>query len=97
VIGFRLGRFCPTGVTGCNPQTSPPARDAGISFTTVSGVLPMSRRPLNTSGGTNVTTFDKSLLGGQEYLGRVFYSTFVGDALFMAPPGLDVGQTRTIR
>jgi hypothetical protein len=97
VIGFRLGRFCPTGVSGCNDRTSPPARDAGISFTTVSGVLAMSRRPTNTSGGTSVTSFDKSLIPGLEYLGRVFYSTFVGDALFMAPPGLDVGQATTIR
>jgi hypothetical protein len=97
VLGFRLGRYCLSGVQGCDPQTSPPARDAGVAFTTRSGLDPMARHPSNTAGGTAVTSFDKSVIPGQEYRGRVFYSTFVGDALMMIPPGLDVGQSITIR
>jgi len=96
-LGFRLGRYCLAGVVGCDPLTSPPARDAGVDFSTRSGLVSMARRPSNTSGGTAVTSFDKSVIPGQEYRGRVFYSTFVGDALMMIPPGLDVGQTITIR
>jgi len=97
VLGFRLGRFCPSGVVGCDPQTSPPARDAGVDFFTRSGLTSMSRRPGNTSGGTAVTSFDKSVIPGLESSGRVFYSTFVGDVLMMVPPGLDVGRTFIIR
>ena len=96
-LGFRLGRFCQTGVAGCDPLTSPPARDAGVDFSTRSGLEPMSRRPGSTSGGNAVTSFDKSVIPGLESKGRVFYSTFVGDALMMVPPGLDVSQTFTIR
>jgi hypothetical protein len=96
-LGFRLGRFCPTGVVGCDPLRSPPARDTGVDFFTRSGLEPMSRHPGNTSGGNAVTSFDKSLIPGLEFKGRVFYSTFVGDALMMVPPGLDVTQTFTIR
>jgi len=96
-LGFRLGRYCPSGVVGCDPATSPPARDAGVDFFTRSGLAPMARRPSNTAGGNAVTSFDKSVVPGLEYKGRVFYSTFVGDALMMAPPGLDVSQTFTIR
>jgi hypothetical protein len=96
-LGFRIGRFCQTGVAGCNPLTSPPARDAGVNFFTRSGLEPMSRRPSNSAGGNAVTSFDKSVIPGLEYKGRVFYSTFVGDALMMVPPGLDASQTFTIR
>jgi hypothetical protein len=96
-LGLRLGKYCPTGVADCNPLTSPPARDAGVDFFTRSGLDPMSRHPSSTSGGNAVTSFDKSVIPGLEYKGRVFYSTFVGDALMMAPPGLDVTQTFTIR
>jgi hypothetical protein len=97
-VGLRLGRYCPAGVvTDCDPLTSPPARDAGVSFTTRSGVFPMSRHPSGTAGGNWVTSFDKSIIPGQEYRGRVFYSTFVGDLLMMIPPGLDAGQTVSIR
>jgi hypothetical protein len=97
VVGFRLGRYCLASVSGCDATTSPPARDAGVDFFTRSGVVAMYRRPLNTSGGTGVTTFDKSILAGQEFVGRVFYATYVGDAVFMVPPGLDMGQAITIR
>ena len=97
-VGLRLGRYCPAGVvTDCDPLTSPPARDAGVTFTTRSGVFPMSRHPSGTAGGNWVTSFDKSIIPGQEYRGRVFYSTFVGDLLMMIPPGLDAGQTVSIR
>ena len=96
-LGFRLGRFCVPALTGCDPATSPPARDAGVRFFTQSGFISMSRHPSNTSGGNFVTSFDKSIFPGQEYRGTVFYSTFIGDALMMIPPGLDVGQTLTIR
>lgn len=99
VVAFRLGRFCPLDVTipDCNEITSPPARDAGVTFQTSTGLVGMSRYPPGTSGGTAVTSFDKSTIPGQEYRGRVFYSTFVGDAVMMIPPGLDVGQSVTIR
>ena len=96
-LAFRLGRFCQTGVAGCDPLTSPPARDAGVDFSTRSGLEPMSRHPSTTSGGNAVTSFDKSVIPGLESRGRVFYSTFVGDALMMVPPGLDATQTFTIR
>jgi hypothetical protein len=96
-LGFRLGRVCPAQVVGCDPLTSPPARDAGVDFFTRSGLVPMSRHPSNTAGGTAVTSFDKSVIPGLEYKGRVFYSTYVGDALMMVPPGLDANQTFTIR
>ena len=96
-LGLRLGRYCQTGVAGCDPLTSPPARDAGVDFFTRSGIEPMSRHPSNTSGGNAVTSFDKSVIPGLEFKGRVFYSTFVGDALMMVPPGLDATQTFTIR
>jgi hypothetical protein len=96
-LGFRVGRYCPTGVAGCNPLTSPPARDTGVDFFTRSGLEPMSRHPSNTGGGNAVTSFDKSVIPGLEKKGRVFYSTFVGDALMMVPPGLDATQTFTIR
>ncbi len=97
VVGFRVGRYCLSGVTGCDATTSLPARDAGVSFFTLSGLAAMSRHPSSTSGGTWVTSFDRSLFSGQEYLGRVFYATFTGDLLMMSPPGLDVGQTISIR
>jgi len=99
VVGFTLGRYCQSGITpdGCDPVTSPPARDAGVSFTTRSGFVPTVRRPTSASVGTSVTTFDKSLLPGYEWRGRVFYTSFVGGVLFDVPPGLDSGQTVTIR
>ena len=50
-LGFRVGRFCQTGVADCNPQTSPPARDSGVDFFTRSGIEPMSRRPSLLGGG----------------------------------------------
>ena len=96
-LGFRVGRYCLASVTGCNAATSPPARDAGVDFFTQSGLLALSRHPSSTAGGTSVTSFDKSIFPGLEYVGRVFYATFTGDMLMMIPPGLDVGQTVTIR
>jgi hypothetical protein len=99
VVGFRLGRFCPLvdTIPDCNDQTSPPARDAGVFFQTSTGLEGMTRYPPGSSGGISVTSFDKSTIPGQEYRGRVFYPTFVGNALMMIPPGLDVGQSITIR
>ena len=96
-LGFRVGRFCPTFVSGCNSTTSPPARDAGITFFTQSGVVAMSRYPSSTAGGNFVSSFDKSVFPGLEYLGRVFYTTYTGDLVMMTPPGLDVGQNLSIR
>jgi hypothetical protein len=99
VVAFTLGRYCQSKVTpdDCNPLTSPPARDASVAFTTYSGLTPVARRPTNASVGTSTTTLDKSAIPGFEYLGRVFYTTFAGGALFDVPPGLDSGYVRTIR
>ncbi|HQR29643.1 MAG TPA: hypothetical protein PLL32_04475 [Anaeromyxobacteraceae bacterium] len=96
-LSFRVGRYCVSGVTGCDATTSPPARDAGIDFSTQAGFLAMSRYPGSTAGGNFVTTFDKSTIPGQEYRGRVFYVTYTGDLVMMIPPGLDVGQSLSIR
>jgi hypothetical protein len=98
-LRFRVGRYCPASrdIPGCDPATSPPARDTGVDFFTVSGLAPMQRRPTGSSGGNWVTTFDKSTIPGQEYVGRVFYSTFVGDMVMMVPPGLDVGQSIVLK
>lgn len=96
-LAFRVGRYCLSTVPGCDVGLSPPARDAGVEFFTQSGFLAMSRHPSSTSGGNSVTSFDKSILPGQEWLGRVFYGTFTGDLLMMMPPGLDAGQTTSIR
>jgi hypothetical protein len=98
-VGFRLGRYCPTTVTvpGCDPTTSPPARDSGVDFYTNSGLTGMSRYASGTSGGTSVTSFDKSTIPGQEYRGRVFYGSYVGNTVMMVPPGLDAGQVAIIR
>jgi hypothetical protein len=98
VVGFTLGSYCQSPITpaDCDPATSPPARDAGVSFATTSGFAPVTRRPLNASVGTSSSTFDKSLIG-QENKGRVYYTTFAGGALFDVPPGLDSGQSVTIR
>jgi len=84
-------------VPDCNATTSLPARDAGVDFFTQSGVFALSRHPSSSAGGTAVTSFDKSEFPGQEYVGRAFYVTFTGDLLMMIPPGLDVGQTITVR
>jgi hypothetical protein len=96
-IGFRVGRYCLTSVPDCNKLTSPPARDAGVDFNTQTGLTEMSRRPSSTAGGNFLTSFDKSVFPGQEYRGTVFYGTFTGDLLMMMPPGLDAGQTFSIR
>ncbi len=96
-LGFRVGRYCLTSVPGCDATTSPPARDAGVDFFTQSGLLIMSRRPSSTAGGNFVTSFDKTIFPGQEYRGTVFYGSFTGDLLMMIPPGLDVGQSVSIR
>jgi hypothetical protein len=96
-LGFRVGRYCLSTVPDCNATTSLPARDAGVDFFTQSGVFALSRHPSSSAGGTAVTSFDKSEFPGQEYVGRAFYVTFTGDLLMMIPPGLDVGQTITIR
>jgi hypothetical protein len=96
-LGFRVGRYCVSGVTDCDPLTSPPARDAGVDFFTRSGLVVMSRHPSSTAGGNYVSSFDKSIIPGQEYRGRVFYVSFTGDLVMMIPPGLDVGQTISIR
>jgi hypothetical protein len=98
VVGFTLARYCQSNITPvCDPVTSPPARDAGVSFATTSGFFPALRRPANASVGTSSTTFDKSLIPGLENKGRVFYTTFAGGALFDVPPGLDSGQAVTVR
>ena len=99
VVGFTLARYCQSGITpaDCDATTSPPARDAGVSFTTRSGFVPTTRRPANASVGTSGITFDKSTIPGLEWKGRVFYTTFSGGALYMVPPGLDSGQPFTIR
>ena len=99
-LGLQVGLYCPLNSTnGCDPNNPDllPARDAGVDFFTTAGLVTLSRHPSSTAGGNYVTSFDRSLIPGQEYLGRVFYSTFVGDALMMFPPGLDIGQTLTIR
>ena len=93
LIGFRPGLSCP-GV--CPPGATPP-RDATMTFNTTSGVIPMSRRASSIAVGTWVTTLDKSIYPDQEFLGRVFYTTFIGDALMMLPPGQAFNQTRIIR
>jgi hypothetical protein len=97
VVGFRLGRYCPVGITGCDAKTSFPARDAGVDFFTQSGVVGMSRYISGASVGNSVTSFDQSTIPGQEFRGRVFYETFVGDTIMMFPPGLDTGQVIVIR
>jgi len=96
-VAFRIGRYCLASVPGCDPLTSPPARDTGVDFYTQSGVFAMARHPNSTAGGNSVTSFDKSVFPGLEYIGSVFYSTFTGDIVMMTPPGLDVGQNVTIR
>jgi hypothetical protein len=96
-VAFRVGRYCLSTVPGCDATTSLPARDAGVEFITQSGFVAMSRHPSSTAGGTSVTSFDKSIIPGLEYLGRVFYVTFTGDLVTMIPPGLDAGQTLSIR
>jgi hypothetical protein len=97
VVGFRVGRYCLTDVPGCDASTSPPARDAGVDFYTQSGLVSMSRHPSNSAGGNSLTSFDKSVFPGLEFMGTVFYGTFTGDLLMMIPPGLDAGQTISIR
>lgn len=97
MLGFRIGRYCLDGVPDCNPATSPPARDTGVDFFTQSGVFAMARHPNSTAGGNSVTSFDKSVFPGLEFIGSVFYSTFTGDIVMMTPPGLDVSQNITIR
>jgi hypothetical protein len=99
VVGFTLASYCrsPVTPTDCDPATSPPARDAGVSFATVSGFVPTVRRPASASVPTNATTFDKSTIPGLEWKGRVFYTTFAGGVLFDVPPGLDSGQPTTVR
>lgn len=96
-LSFRVGRYCLGDVSLCDAATSPPARDAGVDFSTQAGFGAMSRFPISTAGGTFVTTFDKSTIPGQEYRGRVFYVTFTGDLVMMIPPGLDAGQSLSIR
>jgi hypothetical protein len=95
VIGFRPAQYCGSGAE-C-PAGSTPPRDATLAFTTLSGVAPMARRATSVAVGTAVTTFDKSTYPSLEYLGRVFYTTFVGDALMMLPPGQAYNQTTIIR
>jgi hypothetical protein len=97
VVGFRVGRYCLATVPDCNAGTSPPARDAGVDFYTQAGLTIMSRHPSSTAGGNFLTSFDKSVFPGQEYRGTVFYGSFTGDLLMMIPPGLDVGQSISIR
>ena len=99
VVGFTLRRYCESNVTppDCDPATSPPARDTGVSFSTISGFVPTTRRPANASVGTSGTSFDKSLISGQESKGRVFYTTFAGGALYDLPPGLAPNQAVTVR
>jgi hypothetical protein len=93
LVGFRPGLSCPGT---CPPGATPP-RDAILSFVTASGVVPMSRRITGVAAGTWVTSFDKSLFSQDESLGRVFYTTFIGDALMMVPPGQGSSLTTVIR
>ncbi len=71
--------------------------NAVLSFTTASGLVPMSRRAASVAVGTFVTSFDKSVFPADEFLGRVFYTTFIGDALMMVPPGQAANQSKLIQ
>jgi hypothetical protein len=93
LVGFRPGLSC-SGL--CPPGATPP-RGAFLTFVTASGVVPMSRRITGVAAGTWVTSFDKSLYSQDESLGRVFYTTFIGDALMMVPPGQGSSLTTVIR
>jgi hypothetical protein len=93
VLAFRAGVYCPDAAS-CGLL---PTRDAAIRFDTQSGMQPMARRPPGVAQGTAAVSFDKSSLPGQEGLGRVFYVTYVGDALLMLPPGRPADQSRAIR
>jgi hypothetical protein len=93
VVAFRPGVYC----LDSGPCTSPPARDATITFSTLSGMVPMGRRPIGVAAGTGTIAFDKSQWPGSEFLGRVYYVTYVGDALLMLPPGQAFNQSKTIR
>jgi hypothetical protein len=68
-----------------------------LSFSTLSGILQMSRRPSLLSQGTSAIAFDKSRYPGKEGLGTVFYVTYLGDLLFEMPPGETVTGVATIR
>ena len=93
VVAFRPGVYC----VDSGACSSLPARDAIITFTTLSGMFPMGRRPLSVAAGTSSIAFDKSQWPDSEFLGRVYYVTYVGDALLMLPPGQAFNQSKTIR
>jgi hypothetical protein len=94
VVGFRPALDCTSGTC---PAGATPPRDAVLSFTTASGLVPMSRRAASIAVGTWVTSFDKSVFPEDEFLGRVFYTTFIGDALMMVPPGQAANQSKLIQ
>jgi hypothetical protein len=93
VVAFRPGVYC----LDSGACTSLPVRDAMITFSTQSGMLPMGRRPLGVAAGTGAISLDKSQWSSLAYLGRVYYVTYVGDTLLMLPPGQAFNQSKTIR
>jgi hypothetical protein len=70
---------------------------AKLSFSTQSGIAPMSRRPSILSQGTSAISFDKSRYAGKEGLGTVFYVTYLGDLVLELPPGDPAANAGTIR
>jgi hypothetical protein len=93
LVGFRPGLSC----SGTCPPGATPPRGAFLTFVTASGLVPMGRRISGVAAGTWVTSFDKSLFSQDDFLGRVFYTAFIGDALMMLPPGQGSSLTTIIR
>jgi len=95
LVGFRPAVICPAGPC---PAGALPTRGAVLAFTTLSGMSALSARPPNVSTPTYATSFDKSFFtdSSSQTLGEVFYLTYTGDVLFMAPPVL-IGDQKTIR
>ncbi len=96
VIGFRAGVVC---TTGCQGGDIYPVRDAKLSFNTLSGMAPMSRRPSDVATATASVSFDKTVFTDttSQGTGEAFYVTFTGDVLFVLPPALGLTSTKTIR
>jgi hypothetical protein len=93
LVAFRPGLVC---AGTCPPGATPP-RDAAVTFTTASGFTPVARRITGVAAGTWITSFDKSVFPVDEALGRVFYTTFIGDAMMMLPPGQPAASSTVIR
>lgn len=70
---------------------------ATLSFSTQSGIQPMSRRPSILSQGTSAISFDRSRYAGKEGFGTVFYVTYLGDLVLELPPGDLAASVGTIR